>query len=136
MLSPGLNSDWIIYEMLRAGASSPLNPVSNSLASGRKGDCWEDLCQDLHLQGECSVRPARGKLEPPRDLTGWTGICPLTSFLLINLVSLLDGVYRHTGVCVSEGDLRREDVFLSVGSTILWAGDLDWMKKSTKLRSP
>ena len=40
----------------------------------------------------------------------------------INLVSLLDGVYRHTGVCVSKDDLRREDVFLSVGSTILWAG--------------
>lgn len=121
--------------MLRVSASSPLNPcLQQSGFRGEKGTVGK-TCVKIFI---CKFNVQSGQrvenLIPWGNLTGWTGICPLTSPLLISLVSQLDGIYRHTEVCVSEEDLRREGVFLSVGSTILWAGGLGWMKNSSKLR--
>ena len=118
--------------MLRDGASPPYNPCLQLQDIG--GDCREDLSPESSSAGAVLSYASAWALQGGR--TDCSGIYALKSSLFITLVSHIDGGYRHTGVCLCENHPEEGRSTLNVGSSILYAGVLDRMKKSSRLRSP
>lgn len=102
--------------MLTDSASPPHNPCLQLWGIG--GDYGEDPSPESSSAGTVLSYASAWELESPGWLCRLGWICPLKRPLFINLVSQIDGVYRHTGVCLCKGHSEEGRSTLNVGSSI------------------